>query len=319
MARKNNRLKVIYGDGSLGLDGENFHYIFNYGRGGLESLVFNDKEWLYREPTPAFWRATTSNDQGNNFSKGSIQWLGADQFIDVEGIEISVDGQTITFPSAPENNRYSNNEYAEEVAIKFKYKTVTSPQTDVTVKYTVSAAGKIRVDVHYFGNDDLPELPAFGLRIVMPTLATGFEYDGLSGETYPDRMAGGQKGTYHIQGLPVTQYLVPQDCGMHMETSRFKVTRDSVKNNADQGREPFSLTIQSTGKPFAFSCLPYTPEELENATHQEELPLPRRSVLTIFGAVRGVGGIDSWGSDIDPEYHISATKDIEFSFEILNK
>ncbi|MDP0487867.1 beta-galactosidase small subunit, partial [Leuconostoc mesenteroides] len=50
MAYTNNQLHVIYGDGSLGLQGANFHYLFSYERGGLESLVVNDKEWLYRTP-----------------------------------------------------------------------------------------------------------------------------------------------------------------------------------------------------------------------------------------------------------------------------
>ncbi|KAF0420795.1 beta-galactosidase small subunit, partial [Pediococcus pentosaceus] len=43
MAYINNQLHVIYGDGSLGLQGANFHYLFSYERGGLESLVVNDK------------------------------------------------------------------------------------------------------------------------------------------------------------------------------------------------------------------------------------------------------------------------------------
>ncbi len=47
---------------------------------------------------------------------------------------------------------------------------------------------------------------------------------------------------------------------------------------------------------FAFSCLPYTASEIENALHHEELPPARRTVLCVYGAVRGVGGIDSWGS-----------------------
>lgn len=49
-----NQLKVIYGDGTLGVGGDDFHYIFNYGRGGIESLVIGGKEWCYREPKPRF-------------------------------------------------------------------------------------------------------------------------------------------------------------------------------------------------------------------------------------------------------------------------
>ena len=36
-------------------------------------------------------------------------------------------------------------------------------------------------------------------------------------------------------------------------------------------------------------------------------------MLCIYGAVRGVGGIDSWGTDVEDAYHISAEKDIDYS------
>ena len=56
--------------------------------------------------------------------------------------------------------------------------------------------------------------------------------------------------------------------------------------------------------------------EIENATHHEELPPARRTVLCVYGAVRGVGGIDSWGSDVEDDYRINAEKDIHYSFII---
>ena len=173
--------------------------------------------------------------------------------------------------------------------------------------------------MHYYGHKDLPGLPVVGMRFIMPTVATGFDYQGLSGETYPDRMAGATEGTFHVDGLPVTKYLVPQENGMHMDTHALTITRDSTQNNADHSREPFSLTIKQDEQPFAFSCLPYTAEELENATHIEELPLARRTVLVIAGAVRGVGGIDSWGADVEEQYHIPADRDVEFSFVLNTK
>ena len=50
--------------------------------------------------------------------------------------------------------------------------------------------------------------------------------------------------------------------------------------------------------------------------HHEELPPARRTVLCVYGAVRGVGGIDSWGTDVEEEYHISAEDDKDYSFSI---
>lgn len=310
------KLNVTYGDVTLGVSGDHFRYIFAYDRGGLESLVRYGKEWLYRTPMPAFWRATTDNDRGNGFSQQSAMWLGADCFTHCTQVTVAVDGQSIPLPISPENNRYSDHEMATTVAVTFTYTTPTVPSTTVTVSYLVDVTGKLTVAVHYRGATGLPELPALGLRFVLPTAASGFDYQGLSGETYPDRMAGGQPGTYHVTGLPVTPYLVPQECGMHMANDWVTVTRDHTLNNADPDHQPFGITLQKHDAPFAFSCLPYTPLELENATHQEELPAPRRTVLTIYGAVRGVGGIDSWGADVEPQYHIAGDQDHDFQFEI---
>lgn len=314
-----NKLHVIYGDATLGLGGNNFHYIFSYERGGLESLKVNGKEWLYREPMPTFWRATTDNDRGSGFNIKSAQWLAADTFHKCIGIDLTIDDKHFEqLPIAPVSNHFSNQEMAETVVIKYSYETLTVPSTLVTVTYTVSSDGQIKVEMHYRGNDKLPELPVVGMRFIMPTVATGFDYTGLSGETYPDRMAGAVKGHFHVDGLPVTKYLVPQEMGMHMDTETVKVTRNTTLNNADPSQESFTLEFKQAtdGQPFAFSCLPYTAEELENATHLEELPLARRTVLVIAGAVRGVGGIDSWGADVEDKYHLPAGKDVDFAFVI---
>ena len=55
---------------------------------------------------------------------------------------------------------------------------------------------------------------------------------------------------------------------------------------------------------------------MKNCRRQEELPQARRTVLCVYGAVRGVGGIDSWGSDVEDDYRISAEEDIDYSFTI---
>ncbi|TCL58450.1 beta-galactosidase [Kineothrix alysoides] len=311
-------LLIVYGDSVLGLHGEGFSYLFSYVKGGLESLVIDGKEWLYRTPKPAFWRAVTDNDRGNGFPLRSGMWMGADSFISYIGGEVMVDGSEIPLPIAPENNKYTGNERAKKVYLKFFYETITVPSTKVEVAYEVCADGKINVHVRYHGNDKLPELPVFGIRFVMPTKAVGYRYEGLSGETYPDRMAGGISGIYDIDGLPVTKYLVPQDCNVHMKTKWLEVYRDTTLNNADQNNKTFGLKFSAMeeGKEFAFSCIPYTPLELENASHHEELPPARRTVVSILGAVRGVGGIDSWGADVEPDYRINAGKDINYSFRI---
>ncbi len=312
----NKFLKVVYGDGTLGVHGERFHYIFSYSGGGLESLVVDGKEWIYRIPKPTFWRALTDNDRGNRFHLRSGMWIAADMFLGHTGGNVQVDGKEMGILVAPDNNEFTGEETAEKVVVRFIYETITVPSTTVEVDYEIHKEGQIRVNVHYHGRAGLPELPVFGMRFIMPTKAVSYRYEGLSGETYPDRMAGGIPGIYEVKGLPVTKYLVPQDCQVHMDTKWLEVYRDSTLNNADKKGEPFGLRFVSCGRSFAFSCIPYTAQELENATHIEELPPARRTVVSILGAVRGVGGINSWGADVEDDYHIDAGKDIQYSFVI---
>ena len=310
------QIRVVYGDYTLGVHGEGYDYIFSYAQRGLESIVKNGYEWLYRCPKPTFWRALTDNDRGSKFHIKSGSWLSADMFIDFKDVEVIMDGVSQGKPVAPDNNKYGSDVYANNVIVKYIYETITVPETTVEVTYNIVVNGKIIVDVLYKGAKGLPELPVFGLRFIMPTLADKYRYEGLSGETYPDRIAGAVKGVYEINDLSLTPYLVPQECGMRIDTDWLEVTRHTSLNNSRKNNSAQILRIEKNKNPFAFSCLPYTAPEIENATHHEELPPARRTVLCVYGAVRGVGGIDSWGSDVEEAYRINAEKDIHFSFTI---
>lgn len=308
--------RIVIGDVTIGIQGQDFAYIFSVGMGGMESLYKDGKEWLYRAPRPAFWRATTDNDRGNGFVFRSAVWSAADRFVRCVKVTARMDEQEISMPPAPENNKYNGDETCDRFEISYTYETPTVPVTEVTVSYLVESDGRIHVQVDYLGKQGLPELPVLGLRFLMPT-AERYTYEGLSGETYPDRMAGGIPGVYEVQGLPVTPYMVPQDCGMHMQTKWLEIVRKTSLDNTDRGERSSRLKITAEeGKHFAFSCLPYTAQELENAMHHEELPPARRTVVSILGAVRGVGGINSWGADVEDAYHISGEQDITYGFWI---
>ncbi|WEV59633.1 beta-galactosidase small subunit [Bifidobacterium sp. ESL0728] len=308
-------IRIVIDEEMIGLHACGHDYLFDY-RTGLVSLKIAGKEWLYNAPQPAFWRATTDNDRGNGFSRRSAQWVGADLFSIPGRPSLMVGGKPVAIPYTPSDGSTGGQLHASEASLCYTFTTPTVPSTKVDVCYTLDTTGSLTVNVHYYGKAGLPELPAFGLRMVMPTPATGFTYFGLPGETYPDRLGSGKKQLVAVEGLPVTPYLVPQECGMHMDTDWVRVTRETTLNNADAAIAPFSLTFAGNSGSFAFSCLPYTPLELENATHQEELPPARRTVLTIYGAVRGVGGIDSWGAPVSEGCSISGEKDIDFSFVV---
>lgn len=78
-------------------------------------------------------------------------WLSADMFIRCAGIRVWMDGEELTLPAAPENNRYSERESAGKMRIEFLYETITVPSTQVSVMYEVGTDGAMLVRAHYFG------------------------------------------------------------------------------------------------------------------------------------------------------------------------
>ena len=131
-----NKLRVVYGDYTLGVHGDGFDYIFSYSQGGLESIVKNGYEWLYRCPKPTFWRALTDNDRGSRFHIKSGSWLASDMFIDCKKTEVIMDGE-LQKQYAPDNNSYGGDVAAGEIIVKYTYETVSNPVTTVIVSYTM--------------------------------------------------------------------------------------------------------------------------------------------------------------------------------------
>lgn len=194
-------------------------------------------------------------------------------------------------------------ETEDRVSIRYTFTAPAMPGLKTEVTYTVDG-DRMDVNVHYFGGAGRPQLPLFGLRFATPAPVELVEWMGLSGETYPDRKKGGIFGN-HRETPHIPGYLVPQECGCHMDTHQ---TALHLSNHV--------LTLEKTDKPYAFSAIPYTPQQLSEAAHGYELPTPCRTVITVCGAMRGVGGIDSWGADVEEGYHVASDRDISFSFRL---
>ena len=283
---KKSPLCVTHGDGALGVRGEGFQVLFSYAEGGPVSLVSGGREWLWRVPRPAYWRAPTENDLGCGFGTDSAIWAAVDGWQKCENMEVLADSP-------------------ETVSIRYTYAAPALPGLSTDVTYTVDGTGRMTVSAQYHGEQGRPGLPLFGLRFATPEPVERVDWLGLSGETYPDRKKGGVFG-WHREAPHVPAYLVPQECGCHVDTR-------AVVLNAPGGGK---LTLEAADAPFAFSAIPYTPQQLEQAAHREELPQPVRTVVTVCGAMRGVGGIDSWRTDVEEPYRVSGEEDIEFSFTV---
>lgn len=279
-------LRVVHGDGAVGVRGRGFELLFSIPESGPCSLVSGGRQWLWRAPRPAYWRAPTENDMGCGFDKESAVWAAAEASQKAQKPRILAESE-------------------REFCVEYAYTTPAMPGLCTTVCYTVQNTGMVLVSVRYAGAPGRPGLPLLGLRFATPAPAERVEWLGLSGETYPDRKKGGVFG-WHSAPVSIPEYLVPQECGCHVDT---RAVRLILPGGA-------ALALEMNKRPFAFSAIPYTPAQLAEAAHREELPAPVRTVLTVCGAMRGVGGIDSWGTDVERAYRVPSGKDLAFSFKI---
>ncbi len=274
-------LRYIDGDVNLGVEGEGFAVLFSRTEHGPVSLLAHGAEWLYRAPRPVFWRAATENDKGYGFPAESAAWLAADSLARCSGHAVMERSE-------------------RRAVIAYDFTCPAVPGASARLRYTVEAAGSLTVEAVYHGAPGLPELPCFGVRLTTPAPLGRVEWIGLSGETYPDRCAGAVFGAYS-EAPHIPAYLVPQECGCHMDTQSVRLCSQNAA-----GQTTAALELVMDGAPFAFSALPYTALELEAADHAEDLPAAAHTQLCLYAAMRGVGGIDSWHAGVEPPYRVSA-------------
>ena len=103
----------------------------------------------------------------------------------------------------------------------------------------------------------------------------------------------------------LTPYLVPQECG-----GRTGVRWLEISDGAGSGLRFTAETL------FEGSVIPYSAYELEAASHREELPPAHYTWLRVLAGQMGVGGDDSWGAPVHPQYLMPADRMWRTAFTI---
>ena len=285
-------LQVVRGKVNIGVKGDDFDCLFSLLNGGLVSYRYAGKEMIGKIPMPNFWRAPVDNDNGSMAPGRYAQWKIASMYISHRN-----GGMFDNVPTTVEETEHS-------VTITYTYYMPTTPASKCQAAYTVYGDGTVETKLTYDPVEGLPDMPEFGMMFKLNADYDNVEWYGFGpAETYADRRHGAKLGIYKNKAADnMAKYLVPQECGNKVGVRYAKVTDD-------RGRG-----LLFSGDELSFSALPYTPHELENAAHPYELPQVHYTVVRVALAQMGVGGDDSWGAWVHPEYHIDVTKPLEFTF-----
>ena len=286
-------LRITEGDGNIGVcTPDGMRILFGKER-GLESLNIDGKEYMEDCPYPVFWRAATDNDKGCRYPQKHAMWLGASMYRQVTAFD------------------YTISKDSKEIKLVYVCQLPVVPETKVKLTYTVMPPGILKVDVDYKGKIGLPEFPLIGMAFRLPKQCDTVRWFGMGPhENYTDRREGARMDIFEQKVKDnVSPYLVPQECGNRTGTQWAEITSG--------GKEGICFVCDK--KRFEFKALPYSFMDLEAAAHQQDLPEPVSTYVTVMEQQLGVGGDDSWGAPVLAEYHLSAEEDHNFSFYIIKK
>jgi beta-galactosidase len=288
------RPELITGTHNFGVRGGHFLASFSRLHGGLTSYRYGltrdgGKELLASIPSPNFWHAPTANERGWGMPFRDGQWLLASRYAQ--------------FVPGPDNPSVATFEDSHEVS--YSYVLPTTPATRCTVAYRVFGTGRIEVTTTVQPGKGLPDMPEFGLMLTTDADLHHLRWYGEGPEEcYIDRRSGARLGVYSSDvNRELTPYVRPQEAGSHTGVRWATVTDDrgtGLRFDSATGME--------------FSALPWTPFEVENATHPGELPPIAHTVLRPALKRRGVGGDDSWGAETHPEYRLPKAQELVFRF-----
>jgi beta-galactosidase len=287
------------------ITGKEMKIVFNLENGSLESYIYKGKELILKAPTPDFWRPPTDNDYGYNMVRRMGVWKTAGDQVKVTKVDInnSIPGKTVI------SCKYDiNDNEGKKIA-------------DYSSVYAIFSTGDVVITNSILkASDQIPELPRMGMQMQLPVEFSNLKWFGRGPhENYADRKTSADVGLYVStvadQYIP---YVRPQENGYKTDTRWLTLTDENGSGILVSGYPLISFAalhnvhddFESPGR-----LSQYRRDAKSANTHTNDVK-PRELVnLNIDLGQMGVGGDDSWGAQIHPQYRL-LDKKYEYTFRI---
>ena len=265
--------------------GKDFTLTFDKDKGTISSFQYDGRELIEQGPLPNFWRAPNDNDFGNGMPERCKIWLdvGAKRRIDnitVKTIDLSHVQIDVGSILEAGTSRYDS-------------------------RFTILGSGDIFIENRFSpGSQNLPELPRFGMQMVLPPEFDNMEWYGRGPhESYWDRKTGAAVGNY--RGKVIEQhhpYIRPQESGNKTDVRWMALTDDRGIGLLAVGIDLLSASANH-----------YLIHDFENGPEKEQrhtIDLIKRDLVTwnVDYKQMGVGGDDSWGARPHDKYTLFPQK-----------
>ena len=278
----NGTLAVERTDSAVLLKGNNFQVRFSTRNGEMTSLAYNGKEMLKQGLQPNFWRPMTDNDIPTGHLDRCATWKTAGRDALLTDLKVTESKQSATLTAT----------YRME-----------AQDSRLQTVYDIRPDGAIRVTMHFVpGKKPLSEMPRLGMRMILPA-----EYEMMSWlgrgpqENYADRKTGALVGVYQSTVWDTFHpYVRAQETGNHCDV-RWVALRDAAGNGLlVTGGQPLSVSAWN----FPMEDIEYRPSQTERR-HGGSILKKDMVWLNIDHKQMGVGGDNTWGAQVHPEYTIT--------------
>lgn len=270
----NNRISVL---------GNDFSTSFNKKTGKMESLKYAGQEMIKMALTPNFWRPLTDNDVANGTLDRCEIWRNVDKDLKLKKANIDKISNHIT-------------------QITFNYE-LERQNSLLDIVYRVDVSGKINVYMNFKpGNKPLPEIPRFGMNMIIPAEYEQIEWYGRGPhENYSDRKTSAFIGLYKSTVWDEFHpYVRPQETGNKCDVRWIILQNSSGKGIKITGEKPLSVSTWN----FPQHEIDYVPFNQERK-HGGSILKQDMVWINIDDSQMGVGGDTTWGAQVHPEYTIT--------------
>lgn len=273
---------------------KDFCVSFSKKTGEMTSLKYDGKEMLLAGLQPNFWRGITDNDVANGTQERCATWREAGKKMVLKGIKTQADNQKAT------------------VTADFD---MPEQESQMQITYQMLANGNVEVNMHFTpGNKALPEMPRLGMRMILKG-----DYDQMTWlgrgpqENYADRKSGYLIGKYSASVWEQYHpYVRAQETANKCDVRWFTLASKAGAGIRVEGAEPLSVSAWN----FPQDDLLYVPSTIE---HRHGGCVDKKDMVwvNIDHLQMGVGGDNTWGAMVHPEYTITP-KEWSYSFTIKN-
>lgn len=273
---------------------QDFSISFSKKTGEMTSLKYDGKEMLLAGLQPNFWRGITDNDVANGTQERCATWREAGKKMVLKSIKTQADNQKAT------------------VTADFD---MPEQESQMQITYQMLANGNVEVNMHFMpGNKALPEMPRLGMRMILKG-----DYDQMTWlgrgpqENYADRKSGYLIGKYSASVWEQYHpYVRAQETANKCDVRWFTLASKAGAGIRVEGAEPLSVSAWN----FPQDNLLYVPSTIE---HRHGGCVDKKDMVwvNIDHLQMGVGGDNTWGAMVHPEYTITP-KEWSYSFTIKN-